>query len=423
MYHRSNPFWNLLRALVDQLHLNKLPNFTTQRIAVKLSKTAQALVKQGHPWIFADSIVKESHAPKVGDLAIIYDNHTNKLIAIGVYDPESPIKIKVLHAGGPATINTEFFRYKVQAAFELRKPLLKTQTNAYRLIFGENDGLPSFIADVYDHVLVIKLYSDLWLPYLKMLVPHLIEVSKVDCVLLRLSRRLEDKLSKYDIYDGKIIYGELENEEVNFIEHGVNFKANVIKGHKTGYFLDHRHNRRHVSTLAKGKTMLDVFSYAGGFSVHALAKGAREVTSLDISEHALSVAEENATLNSHKGKHFTITGDAFEKLQQLIQKNQTYDIVVIDPPSFAKKAADVNRSLKKYAQLATFGAQLVSKGGLLVIASCSSRVLADDFFESIEKALRIVRKTETVEKTFHDVDHPIGFPEGAYLKTGYYRLP
>ena len=408
--------------MVTESEFNHLPDIKTQRIAVKLNKIAQSLVKQGHPWVFSDSIIKESTTPKSGDLAIIYDNHTNKLIALGLYDIESPIKIKIVHAGSPATIDSAFFHYKIKTAFDIRKPLLKTKTNAYRLLFGENDGMPSFIADVYDEVLVVKLYSELWLPYLKDILPHLINISKVKCVVLRLSRSLEDKLTKYNLNDGTVLFGTLDHEDVHFIEHGINFKANVIKGHKTGYFLDHRHNRKRVGDIAKGKTVLDVFSYAGGFSVHALAKGAKEVTSLDISGHALNVAKENAELNEHNGTHSIIEGDAFEKLQQLIQKDTKFDIVVIDPPSFAKKAADAQRSLKKYAQLATFGSQLVNNGGTLVLASCSSRVAAEDFFEASEKALRIQKKTIHLDKTYHDIDHPISFPEGAYLKTGYYKI-
>lgn len=406
--------------MVSDKQFKHLPDLQRQRIAVKLNKRAQALVKQGHPWVFSESIAKQSTSPSSGDLAIIYDNHTNKLIALGFYDVESPISIKIIHLGSPVDIDEAFFKQKINAAFALRKPLLKTNTNAYRFLFGENDGMPSFIADVYAEVLVIKLYSELWLPYLKQILPHLVNQSKATSVVLRLSRSLEDKLSKYNLYDGTVLYGDLDQEEVHFVEHGINFKANVIKGHKTGYFLDHRHNRQRVGALSKGKTVLDVFSYVGGFSVHALANGAKEVTSLDISEHALTVAQENAKLNKNNGNHKIIVGDAFEKLQQLIQKGETYDVVIIDPPSFAKKVADVPKAIKKYAQVATFGSQLVATGGMLLLASCSSRVDATDFFEASEKAIKMTRKFKFLDKTYHDIDHPISFPEGAYLKTGYY---
>jgi 23S rRNA (cytosine1962-C5)-methyltransferase len=409
--------------LVEAAQFSHLPKLKTQRIAVKLNKTAQGLVKQGHPWVFSDSIVKESHTPKSGDLAIIYDNHTNKLIALGLYDVDSSIKIKILHSGSPATINSSFFESKIQTAYAKRIDLLETKTNAYRLLFGENDSMPSFIADVYANVLVIKLYSEMWLPYLSEILPHLINVSQVDTVVLRLSRKLDQLLTSKGLSDGSVLYGKLEDEEVHFYEHGINFKANVIKGHKTGYFLDHRYNRKRVGELSKGKSVLDVFSYAGGFSVHALAKGAKEVTSLDISAQALAVAKDNATLNDHKGTHHIIEGDAFEKLQQLLQKKKKFDVVVIDPPSFAKKATDVVKALKKYTQLAKMGVQLVSKNGILVLASCSSRVEAQDFYAMAEKVLKQqLMSYKVLEKTTHDDDHPIAFAEGAYLKTIYFKI-
>ena len=209
-----------------------------------------------------------------------------------------------------------------------------------------------------------------------------------------------------------------------FQEHGIRFSANVIHGHKTGYFLDHRNNRRRVGQLSKGKTVLDVFSYAGGFSVHALAGGATEVVSLDISEHALKVALENGTLNAHNGIHKTMAIDAFEGLQHLIDKNKTFDIVVIDPPSFAKsRHREIESAKNSYSRLAVFGAQLVSKGGMLILASCSSRVPSQSFFDISERGIiKAGRHYKTIDKTFHDVDHPIGFPEGAYLKCGYYKL-
>jgi len=200
------------------------------------------------------------------------------------------------------------------------------------------------------------------------------------------------------------------------------FSANVIKGHKTGYFLDHRANRKRVGELSKGMKVLDVFSYSGGFSVHALAKGAKEVTSLDISKQALALAVANGKLNSHKGAHITIIGEAFVEMQRLISQNKKYNIVVIDPPSFAKSAKEVDMAKKKYAQLARLGAQLMARNGTLVLASCSSRVTPVDFFRINEEALKTSgRKFSVIDKTYHDSDHPISFTEGEYLKCGYYH--
>jgi len=392
-----------------------------KRLAVKLNSKAERSVKQGHPWIFSDSILKIKEGRKTGDLAILFDSKTDKAFAIGLFDADSPIRIKVIHHDGPAKIDEAFFKNKLEHAFELRKPLLRTNTNAYRLLFGENDGFPGLIVDVYNKVGVLKLYSAIWFPYLEMIIPHIVAIAKLDCLILRLSRSLEKSDAPYE--EGTILYGALENPEVEFVEYGVRFKTDVLLGHKTGFFLDHRENRRRIGKLSKGKTVLDVFSYAGGFSIHALAGGAKEVTSLDLSKQALELAKQNAELNKPTGKHFTIAGDAFEELKTLIRQEKKYDVVIIDPPSFAKSQAENEIAKKKYVELTEIGIQLTEKGGLLLLASCSSRVTEEELREIHKSVFWRLGVNYTLEDfTQHDIDHPIGFAEGAYLKSGYYRI-
>ncbi len=398
-------------------------DYKPKRLAIKLNAKGEQFVLKGHPWVFSNSITKINEDAKTGDLAIIFSKNKNRVIGLGLYDVNSPIRIKMLHSGTEkAEINAAFFQNKIKEAFNKRQSLLETNTNSYRLIFGENDGFPGLIADVYASVLVVKIYSEIWLPYLESILESLQQTSNAETVVIRLSRSLENSKS-HQLKNGAVVYGTLENEVVQFVEHGVNFSANVIKGHKTGYFLDHRANRKQVGAWSKGKTVLDVFSYAGGFSVHALANGAKEVTSLDISKQALEIAVQNGKLNNYSGVHKTIAGDAFEELKELIKNKITYDVVVIDPPSFAKQASEIELAKKKYAQLAGLGEQLTAKNGLLVLASCSSRVIAQTFFDINNQVLSSKNRTYSLKlKTQHDVDHPIGFPEGAYLKSGYYQF-
>ena len=397
--------------------------YQPKRLAVKLTAKGENYVQQGHPWVFSDSIVKINQDAKTGDLAIIFGKRKNGMIGIGLFDESSPIRIKMIYSESqPVQVDDAFFLRKIKNAYQKRLPLLKTNTTSYRLLFGENDGFPSLIADVYDSVLVVKLYSEIWLPYLKTILKSLIETSACKTVVIRLSRGLQQS-SSHQLEDGDVVYGTLEDEVVLFKEHGVHFSANVIKGHKTGYFLDHRANRRQVGLFSKNKTVLDVFSYAGGFSVHALANQATEVTSLDISAQALEIAVQNGLLNDYSGKHLTLAGDAFKILEQLISEEKTFDIVVIDPPSFAKQQSEIQLAKKKYAQLARLGAQLTAPNGLLVLASCSSRVSTKAFYDINEQTLKSTKRSFSVaQKTQHDIDHPIGFPEGAYLKCGYYRF-
>lgn len=405
----------------------KIVDYIPKRLAIKLNANGEKSVLQGHPWVFSNSIVKINDECQSGDLAIIFGKNKNRVIGIGLYDAQSPIAIKMLHTGvSGVTINAEFFNSKIETAYKIRLPLFKTQTNSYRLLFGENDGFPGLIADVYTSVLVVKLYSEIWLPYFESILNVLLRITKCKTAVLRLSRNLQvpkKERKRHNLNDGDVIFGALDNEVVQFVEHGVNFSANVIKGHKTGYFLDHRANRKQVGEWSSGKTVLDVFSYAGGFSVHALANQAKAVTSLDISTQALEIAKQNGKLNTYTGTHKTIAGDAFKVLKKLVNDNTTFDVVVIDPPSFAKQQSEIELAKKKYAQLASLGAQLTAKNGLLVLASCSSRLQSQLFFDINSRVLTNTnRKFKVILKTQHDIDHPVGFLEGAYLKCVYYRF-
>jgi 23S rRNA (cytosine1962-C5)-methyltransferase len=404
--------------------LENFPDIPTQRIAIKLKPAAEKAVRKGHPWIFDEAIRKQSVEGNPGDLAIIYDQKKNKFLAVGLYDPHSPIRIKLLHFNTPAQINVDWFEATIKKAFELRKPLLETATDSYRLIHGENDNLPGLIADVYAGVLVVKLYSQIWLPYLKMVLPKLIEISNCKTLVLRLSRSLQNEPDKlHGLKEGQVLLGELPEEEVIFKEYGLKFSANVIKGHKTGFFLDHRNNRKKVGEMAKGKSVLDIFSYAGGFSVHALGGGAKKVISLDISAQALAMAQKNVALNFENANHDIMAVDAFEGMETLRQEGEIFDIVIVDPPSFAKRDSERQKAMSTYARLCKLAIYLVAPNGILLMASCSSRIKADVYFELVQRQLmESSRKFKYLEQTFHDVDHPVGFPEGAYLKSVYYRL-
>jgi len=408
------------------------PDISISTLAVKLKPAAEKKVKQGHPWIFEGGIQSINKDGRAGDVAVVFDKQNNKFLACGLYDPDSPIRVKLMQFKKSARIDEQWFIKHIGLAHQKRNSLLASDTNAYRLINGENDFFPGLIADVYDSVLVLKLYSAIWFPHLQYIVPALLEKSKTASVLLRLSRRVEtqfqtgkinEEIDPELIYNGATLEGTLPNEVVVFKEHGISLSANLLKGHKTGFFLDHRENRRRVGKLAAGKMVLDVFCYAGGFAVHALCGGALEVHAVDISQQALQQAKQNAALNKYDGKLLCIEGDAFKVLESMQEEGQQYDLVIIDPPSFAKKETERGRALTSYRRLASNGAALVADGGTLLLASCSARISSDEFFELNEEVLsQSGRKFKLADKTFHDVDHPIGFPEGAYLKTGYYEF-
>jgi len=402
----------------------QLPDLVPARLAIKVKPAAERAIRQLHPWVFESALTKQSAIGVSGDLCIIYDSKKNKFLALGLLDPYSPIRIKLLQFNTPANIDATFFMEKVALAKEIRQPLFATDTNAYRLIFGENDGFPGFICDIYDKVGVIKLYSAIWIPYLKFIIPAILNYARTETLVLRLSRNLQKpEIELYGLFDGAILHGELENSNVEFREHGLKFYANVIHGHKTGYFLDHRHNRKRVGELSKGRKVLDIFSYAGGFTVHALAGGAREVISLDISRQAQELAKENVQLNFDNALHKIMVADAFKGMQELINKKERFDLIIVDPPSFAKAVSEIPLALKSYERLAKLALHLINKNGILLLASCSSRIQSEVFYDLMEKVvIGSNRKYTLLEKTAHDIDHPINFPEGAYLKSVYYQF-
>jgi len=394
---------------------------TPNRLAVKLKPVAETAVKKGHPWVFSNSIERINKEGKAGDLAIIFDQRRNKPFAFGLFDPYSPIRIKIIHNKGPIKIDEEFFKNKIYQAYSVRKPLLLKDVNAYRLLFGENDGMPGLIVDIYNKVGVVKVYSAILFPYIETLLKPIVGVSGVEALIIRWSRIVQSLEVPYK--EGEVIFGELKNSQIKFTEYGVHFETDVVLGHKTGFFLDHRENRRKIGAMAKGKSVLDVFSYTGGFSTHALFGGAKEVTSMDISKQALELAKRNAALNKHSGVHNIIAGDAFEELEKLTRENKKYDIVIIDPPSFAKNEQEIFIAKKKYEQLAELGAELTKSNGTLLLASCSSRITMKDLLNAHQETFKRLRVHYTiVETTTHDIDHPIGFEEGAYLKSVYYKI-
>jgi 23S rRNA (cytosine1962-C5)-methyltransferase len=401
--------------------MEKIPAPSERRIALHLSPPAEHAVRAGHPWIFDQSIQHQSHAGQAGDLAVVFDQQ-RKFLGIGLYDPFSPIRVRLLQHHKPAPINCQWFQEKNIKAKRIRSSL-PANTTGYRLIHGENDGLPGLVVDKYDHTLVIKLDTLAWIPHLADLVPILDEIESPERMIIRLARGVARRPEVlYGLEDGTVLYGDRHREPILFLENGITFEADPIHGQKTGFFLDQRDNRARVETLSRGKSVLNVFAYSGGFSVYAARGGALNVTSIDTSNPALEAARRNFDHNrSNRAvancQHETITADAFEALQQLGKSGKQYDLVIIDPPSFAKNQREIQRAMTAYQRLMRLGLEVLHPGGILVQASCSSRIRAEDFFTALHQAANEVKRPLTeIERTGHPLDHPIGFAEGAYLK-------
>ena len=302
-------------------------------------------LRAGDPWLFDGSITTSTSgtstdAASPGDLAVVFDAHRD-FVAIGLWDPASPIRVKALHHGEPRQIDESFWRERITTALERRSTLAADpDTNAYRCVHGENDRLPSLVVDRYDRSLVVKLYSAIWFPHLAAVVGTLCEALDPERVVLRLSRNV-GKGATFGITDGMTIVGPPPDGPVRFRERGLTLEADVVRGNKTGHFLDQRDNRALVRSMAQGARVLDAFASTGGFSVAAAAGGATSVDLIDVSGPALRTAERNLAHNRFIGAVractvHTATADAFVEMERLRRRDQRFDLVVLDPPSFAR---------------------------------------------------------------------------------------
>jgi 23S rRNA (cytosine1962-C5)-methyltransferase len=375
----------------------------------------------GHPWLFEKSIRYQSRSGNSGDLAVIFDQDRT-FVAIGIYDPYSPIRVRILRHLHPTPINQEFFKAQLEKAYSKRKKL-KPQTTGFRIVHGENDNFPGLVIDQYHRTMVIKIYSTAWVPHLKYITMGLIEISGCENVILRTSGNTKNYPdSLFGLHKGSVLAGHYDEMTIIFRENDIWFEADPIQGHKTGFYFDQRENRQRARELAQGKSVLNLFSYTGGFSVYAAAGGAHHVTSVDISQPALDVAHRNFHRNINQYPieechHQTIRGDAFQILDSLSAQGKHFDLIIIDPPSFAKNRSETAKAIRAYQSLTQRTFKILKSGGHLVQASCSSKVTPDEFYSAIfHIASECGRPLKEITKTRHPSDHPIRFKEGGYLK-------
>ncbi len=400
------------------------------RLRLRITAAAETIVRSGHPWLFADSIHELNRPGQAGELAVIYDRK-DKFLAVGLFDPDSPIRVRLLHAGKPQTIDAAWWQTRLAQALARRAGLFDGTTTGYRLIHGESDGWPGLVLDRYDLTLVLKIYTAAWLPRLDDIVALLQE--KIPCarIVLRLSRNIQTAAERRapPRHDGQLVFSELAgmvlSAPVIFSENGIRFEADVVRGQKTGFFLDQRENRAEVETLSRGRKVLNAFSFSGGFSVYAARGGARSVTDLDISTHALESAKRNVALNQNfpgvaACRHETVQADTFEWLPT---GTEQFDLIVLDPPSLAKRAAEREGAIHAYERLNSLGIARLARGGILVAGSCSAHVSAPEFFDAVRRAATDSgRKFSELKTLSHPPDHPATFKEAEYLKVIYLKF-
>jgi 23S rRNA (cytosine1962-C5)-methyltransferase len=371
-------------------------------------------IRGRHPWVFSGALKNIPEGLASGEPVELVDEQGNYL-ASGYFNSYSQIAVR-LWSWEKVEVNEEFFVEKIKQALEIRERfVLSKLTTACRLINGENDLLPGLIVDMYGEYLAVQFHNLGIEQWRKEIVAALKTVVKPKGMYERSDMRargIEGGEKKVGLLDGKV------PKIIKIKENGYIFAVSIIEGQKTGFFLDQRDKRAALEKYVKGKNVLNCFSYTGGFSVYALGGQAKSVVSVDASESALQVAEENVLLNKFAEKKSEyILADAKEYLADRTVGD--FDVIVLDPPAFVKDRHKIQEGLQGYRKINEMALRILPPGGVLVTCSCSTHVSMLDFrFMFSEAAARAGRTVQIVETFTHGLDHPelVAFTEGDYLK-------
>jgi 23S rRNA (cytosine1962-C5)-methyltransferase len=363
----------------------------------------------GHPWIFRSDLV-EPPATEAGAVTVL-DNR-RKPLGTALWSPQSEISLRLLDTNPDAAIDAEWWRSRLRHAIRRREPL-RADANAFRLVHAEGDGLPSLVCDRYDQWLVVQLLSAGLERYRHDIVDALVELTNADGVLARNDPpvRAREGLTR----ETTLLRGDVP-QEIEVHEHGVHYLAAPWTGQKTGAFLDQREARVRAGTYAHGRA-LDCFSYHGSFALH-LARNADHVTAIDSSRAALERAAQNAERN-HLTNIECIEANAFDYLREQERQRQAFEMIVLDPPAFAKTRHSLPSALRGYHEINLRAMRLLTPGGMLYTASCSYHLTKPLFLEMIERAAADSgRRLALREFIGQAVDHPeiLTIPETGYIK-------
>ena len=381
-----------------------------------LKKGREKALKRRHPWIFSGAVEKASGKP--GETLEVRDG-AGKVLGLAAYSPNSQIRARVWTFNPAEEVDAAFFRGRIQKALALREALPAAKhTNALRLVNGESDGLPGLVVDRYADVLVAQFLAAGVERWRDPILDALVELSGCEAIF----ERSDAEVRKLEGLEPRVGFarGNRNATRCPIIEYGLNFRVDVEQGQKTGFFLDQRENRQRVRALAAGREVLDGFSYTGGFSIAALAGGAKRVTALESSAPALEVAKENLAANPLDASRVEfVQADVFAKLREFRDRNARFDLIVLDPPKFAPSAAQVEKAARAYKDINLWALKLLAPGGLLATFSCSGGVSAELFQSIVAGAgLDAGADAKIIERFGAAADHPVAleFPEGDYLK-------
>ncbi len=370
-----------------------------------------------HPWVYAGAVAAVEGEPADGDVVDLH-SHTGQFVARGLYNSKSKIRVRLYSWSPDIDLDRNFFRTRLETAICLRGPILGLAgpRRACRLVFSEADGLSGCTVDRYDRWLAVQ-FTALGLAQRRdMLTELLAELVQPEGIYLRTERGI-GQLEGLELQDS-LLWGSVPAEPIEIEEAGLRFLVHLAEGQKTGFYLDQRNNRQAVARLAAGRRVLDAFCYTGGFGLHAARMGASTVHGVDVSEPALELARQNARLNGLENMTF-LRADVFKHLDAAVAAGERYDLVVLDPPKFARARNAVEEALRGYRRLQTLALRLLDPDGILVTCCCSGLITMDMLIDLLgQLAVEERRDVQVLERRGQAADHPVSVtcPESNYLK-------
>lgn len=376
-----------------------------------IRKNEEHRLRAGHQWIFSNEIKSVAGNPDPGDVVEVH-RHDGKFLGTGFFNPHSLIALRFL-SSDHEEVSFNFFERRITKAVELRKRIYPN-SECFRLVHGESDFLPGLIIDKYNEFIAVQTLSVGMERRLTLICDVLESIFHPKAIVERNESPLRS-LERLELRKG-VLRGTPDQTIIS--EYGAKFKVDVLTGQKTGFFLDQRENRRAVRRYAKAMRVLDCFCNEGGFAINTFHGGAKVVHGIDSSETAINKARVNGTINDAVHATFE-AADVFDKLKEMNERKMTYDVVILDPPSFVRNKKTLATALRGYKQLNTLALRLLGSGGFLVTASCSHHVSEEIFLATVEQSARSAsRNLQLLEFAGAGPDHPViaAMPETKYLK-------
>ncbi|WP_313367610.1 class I SAM-dependent rRNA methyltransferase [Sphingobacterium mizutaii] len=382
-----------------------------------LNKGKDKAAWQLHPWVFSGAISAALGKPQNGDIVSVY-NIEDEFIAYGIYNGNSRVAVRLLEWDPSQEINEQWWRNRVSKSVNNRLSLLHDTNNTVRLIFAEADFLPGLIADKYADFISVQVHSAGIEKVKDIIVDQLVQLLQPKGIYERSDLKSREYEGLPDT--NGILYGAVPPEFVDVTENGIHYQVNIVEGQKSGFYCDQRENRAITARYAKDKTVLDCFSYSGGFTLNAFREGAKSITSVDSSGLAIETLKNNIRLNGFdSSKHTAVQSDVNKYLRELGEQGEKFDVIVLDPPKYAPTRSALEKASRAYKDLNRRGLMLLNSGGLLATFSCSGAMDIDTFKQVIAwAALDAGKEIQFIYQYCQPEDHPVraSFPESEYLK-------